>query len=166
MSTMASQITSVSIYLFVCSGADQRKHQSSASPAFVRGIRRWPVSSPHKGPVTRKLFPFDDVIMLSIHFRCPSTEIAPHFSYSKIRGCNWFLINLNCLIVIQVASNKALGIVLDNAETQTSLLRTRNMHRHRDFTPGPIPGMLFSIQRLILAWLWNMKSVWKDSFYQ
>ena len=47
----------------VCSGADQRKHQSSASLAFVRGIHRWPVNSPHKGPVTRKMFPFDDVIM-------------------------------------------------------------------------------------------------------
>ena len=31
-----------------------RKHQSSASLAFVRGIHRWPVNSPHKGPVTRK----------------------------------------------------------------------------------------------------------------
>ena len=27
------------------SGADQRKHQSSASLAFVRGIHRWPVNS-------------------------------------------------------------------------------------------------------------------------
>ena len=45
------------------SGADQRKYQSSTSLAFVRGIHRWPVNSPHKGPVTRKMFPFDDVIM-------------------------------------------------------------------------------------------------------
>ena len=29
----------------------------------MRGIHRWPVDSPHKGPVTRKMFPFDDVIM-------------------------------------------------------------------------------------------------------
>ena len=43
-------------------GADQRKHQSSASLAFVR-VHRSPVNSPHKGPVTRKMFPFDDVIM-------------------------------------------------------------------------------------------------------
>ena len=64
MSAMASQITGVSIiYSNVCSGADQRKHQSSASLAFVRGIHRWPVNSPHKGPVTRKMFSFDDVIM-------------------------------------------------------------------------------------------------------
>ena len=45
------------------SDADQWKHQSSASLAFVRGIHRWPVNSPHKWPVTRKMFPFDDVIM-------------------------------------------------------------------------------------------------------
>ena len=52
MSVMASQITSASIiYSTVCSRADQRKHQSSASLAFVRGIHRWPVNSPHKGPV-------------------------------------------------------------------------------------------------------------------
>ena len=58
------QITGVSIvYSTVCSDADQRKHQSSASLAFVRGIHRWPVNSPHKWPVTRKMGPFDDVIM-------------------------------------------------------------------------------------------------------
>ena len=48
-------------------GADQRNHQSSASLAFVKGIHRWPVDSPHKGPVTRKMFPFNDVIMLRGH---------------------------------------------------------------------------------------------------
>ena len=45
------------------SDADQRKHQSSASLAFVRGIHRGPVNSPHKWPVTGKMFPFDGVIM-------------------------------------------------------------------------------------------------------
>ena len=64
MSPMVSQITSRTIVCStVYSVADQRKHQSSASLAFVRGIHRWPVNSPHKGPVTRKMFPFDDVIM-------------------------------------------------------------------------------------------------------
>ena len=64
MVAMASQITSLTIvYSTVHSGADLRRHQSSASLAFVRGIHRWPVNSPHKGPVTRKIFPFDDVIM-------------------------------------------------------------------------------------------------------
>ena len=64
MSPMSSQITSLGIvYSTVYSGADQRKHQSSASLAFVRRIHRGPVNSPHKRPVTRKMFPFDDVIM-------------------------------------------------------------------------------------------------------
>ena len=64
MGAIASQITGVSIvYSIVCSGADQRKHQSTASLAFVRGIRRSPVNAPHKGPVTLKMFPFDDVII-------------------------------------------------------------------------------------------------------
>ena len=65
MGAMASQITSLTIvHSTVCSCADQRKHQSSASLAFVRGIHRWPVNSPRKWPVTRKMFPFDDVIMV------------------------------------------------------------------------------------------------------
>ena len=45
------------------SSADQRKHKSSASLAFMRGIHRRPVNSPHKWPVTRKRFPFNDVFM-------------------------------------------------------------------------------------------------------
>ena len=52
------------VYSTVYSGADQRKHQSSASLALVRGIHRWLMNSPHKGPVMRKMFPFDDVIMI------------------------------------------------------------------------------------------------------
>ena len=68
MSTLAYKITSVSfVYSIVCSGSDQVQYQSSASLAFVRGIQRWPVNSPHKRPVTQKMFPCDDVIMLFHH---------------------------------------------------------------------------------------------------
>ena len=64
MTTMASQSASLMVvYSIVYSDADQRKHQSSASPAFVWGNHRGPLNSPHKWPVTRKMFPFDDVIM-------------------------------------------------------------------------------------------------------
>ena len=62
MSTMVSQITKI-VDSTVYSGVDQRKHQSSASLAFVQEIHRWPVNSQHKWPVTLKMFPFDDVIM-------------------------------------------------------------------------------------------------------
>ena len=65
MGRIASQITSLTIvYSTVYSDADQRKHNSSASLAFVRWIHRGPVNSPHKWPVTRTMFPFDDVIMI------------------------------------------------------------------------------------------------------
>ena len=64
MNAMASQITNLTIVCStVYSGADQRKHQSSESLVFVRGIHRSPVNSPNKWPVTRKMFLFDDVIM-------------------------------------------------------------------------------------------------------
>ena len=65
MAAIASQITSLTIvYSTVDSDADQREHQSSASLAFLWGIHRGPVNFPHKWPVTRKMSPFDDVIML------------------------------------------------------------------------------------------------------
>ena len=54
MSSMASQMASLMIVYFTFyAGADQRRHQSPASLAFVRGIQQWHVDSPHKGPVTR-----------------------------------------------------------------------------------------------------------------
>ena len=58
MSTVMSQITvRLDCLITVCSGANQRTYQNSTSLAFVRGIYRWPVNSPHKGPITRKMFP-------------------------------------------------------------------------------------------------------------
>ena len=78
MTTIASQFTSLTIvYSTVDSGADQSKHQSFASLAFVWGIHRGPVNSPHKWPVTRKMFPFDDVIM--------------HMRHSLLCLCIWSL---------------------------------------------------------------------------
>ena len=83
MSVVTSQITSVSMVCStVCSSADQGKCQSSASLAFVRGIHRCPVNSHHKGPVTRKIFPFDDVIM----------KIADNPRHSEENMTNYFSI--------------------------------------------------------------------------
>ena len=62
---MVYQITGVwNVYSNVCSGADQRKHQNSASLAFVRGIHQETVNSLHKGSVTRKMIAFDYVVMM------------------------------------------------------------------------------------------------------
>ena len=64
MSAMASQVTSLTIVCAtVYSGVEQRKHPSPVSLAFVQGIHHCPVDSPHIGPVTREMFPFDDAIM-------------------------------------------------------------------------------------------------------
>ena len=78
MSAIASQTTGVSIVdSTVCLGVDQRKHQSSASLAFVRGIHQWPLDSPQKGPVARKMLPFDDVTMHPRFSRCQRLNAPP-----------------------------------------------------------------------------------------
>ena len=90
MTMLASQISSLPVVCsIVYSDVNQRKHQSSASLAFVREIHRGPVNFPHKWPVTRKMFPFDDVIMCLwlllydwCHRKCVSSKL---FSYTSLR---------------------------------------------------------------------------------
>ena len=107
--TMPSQITSVSIVCSsVCTGADQRKRPSSASLAFVRGIHRWPGYSPHKGPVTRKMLPFDDVIMDA---RFASLSAHRHERQTQIDRC----------IVFGFTSRKAIYQTLDARSSTLSL---------------------------------------------
>ena len=75
------------VFSIVYWDANQRKHQSSASLAFVRGSHRGPVNSPHKWPVTRKMFPFHDVIMDS----GPFTSVYGLGPFPK-RHCCWLLV--------------------------------------------------------------------------
>ena len=91
MSAMASQITGVSI---ICLDADQRKRQSSASLAFVKGFHRWPVDSSQRANITRKMSPFDDVNMTYISVlllicMCQISVICTRESFvsSTIRAC-------------------------------------------------------------------------------
>ena len=60
MSAMASQITSLTI---VYSRHRSKKTSNLRVTGLCEGNSPGPVNSPHKGPVTRKMFPFDDVIM-------------------------------------------------------------------------------------------------------
>ena len=118
MSTMASQITSVSIvFSTVCSGTDQRKHQSSTSLAFVRGIHWWPMNSPHKGPVTRKKFTFDDVIVFYCFHR---QEIWMKFWMSNFQVifCAFFIHiwYICCEIVLK-------WMPLDNSDDKSTLVK-------------------------------------------
>ena len=90
MGAIASQITSLTIvYSIVYSDADRKKHQSSASLAFVRGNHRGPVNSPHKWPVTRKMFPFDDIIM--------QDALSNNLSPRKVKS--YFVVGKNLLFV-------------------------------------------------------------------
>ena len=110
MGTIASQITSLtSVYSTVYSGADQSKHQSSASLAFVWGIHRGPVNSPHKWPVTRKMSSFDDVIMRVywkwIHFLqifCKIIDTTCHLFSFDYRI--FHMINFKCKHMFQMLS--------------------------------------------------------------
>ena len=102
MGTMVSQITSLTIvYSTVYSDTDQRKHQSSASLAIVRGIHRGPMNSPHKWPVTRKMFPFDDVIIFlwrhhvfGIMNITPNAPYSVHLAEYTPRSLQWFIIRM------------------------------------------------------------------------
>ena len=105
MGTMASQITRLTIvYSTVYSGADQRKHQSYASLAFVRGIHRWPVNSPHKWPVTRKTLPFDADIPMEIYMihkiYVPTHSATKwHFQYTAFKGTYiYFICNTHAIL--------------------------------------------------------------------
>ena len=91
MTMLASQITSLTVvYSIVYSGVDQSKHQSSASLAFVQEIHRGPVNFPHKWPVTRKMFPFDDVIMCCAFVISPSGFLSILFSIASLELEKWY----------------------------------------------------------------------------
>ena len=102
MGTIASQITSLTIvYSTVYSDADQRKHQSSASLAFVQGIHRGPVNSTHQWPVTRKMLSFDDVIMKSNRDNCvPYTSRTQHHS-ERVYNSHLYLTGSQCPYIIE-----------------------------------------------------------------
>ena len=106
--TMASQITSLTIvYPTVYSGADQRKHQSSALLAFVQGIHRWPVNSPHKWPITWKMYSFDYVTMflstmLSIQLQNSMWcgRVCPSHTHAVPELCNWMRLKTADLFLV------------------------------------------------------------------
>ena len=90
MGATASEMTHIStVCSTVCSGAHQRKHQISSSLAFVRRIHQSPVDFPHQGLVTRKMFPFDDVIMQRFKTGCLITQLY-HTATIQITDCFLF----------------------------------------------------------------------------
>ena len=147
MGTMASQISSLTIvYSTIYSGADQRKHQSSASLAFVRGIHWSPVNSPHKWPVTRNMFPFDDVIM------CPS----------KPSGCNHTInrefsrVPSQALLKCLGFNSLALGRCGSNLRMETkfwnSILQIDMMSISWEIALMCLPQNTFAIRHQAITW--------------
>ena len=112
MDVVAPQITSLTIvYSAVYSGADQRKHQSPVSLAFVRGIHRW--IPPHKWPVTRKMFPFDDVIMLH---PCAIISVQIEILFKEL-----ILLTAHCKIIVNKHMNNTKAILITSNLTNQSL---------------------------------------------
>ena len=96
------------------SGAYQRKHQSSASLAFVRGNHLRPVNSLHKWPVTRKMFPFDDVNMTKYviknnNIRYPNGMKGIVLDYNiSLRGLINLIVNV-CTLVLTSSYRRSLS---------------------------------------------------------
>ena len=125
MSALDSQITGLSIVCSsVCSGADQRKHQGSASLVFVRGIHRSPVDSPHKGPVTQKMFSLDDVIR---GYKVWNTYIVCNMRFFLL---TMFLTRTAVNITVNKLINYDLDIILHLPASQWSMLcNSGNSHQ-------------------------------------
>ena len=143
MDVMASQITSLTIvYSTVYSGADQRKHQRSASLAFVRGVHRWPVNSPCKWPVPRKMCPFDDVIMSRLSHCISGDAVKLHH---VLHLTSFFFYDVYCLYLHCVLDgekyNKHIecdGIIERYLHNYIRILLILNGCCHRDFSWGEI----------------------------
>ena len=153
MSAMASQITSLTIvYSNVYSGADQRKHQSSTSLAFAWGIHRWPVNSPHKGPVTWKMFPFDDVIMLSLPWisfnnnRIQPAELIANTPPNAPININLIFVTLSQVTIItlwflfrkDIIHPRGSPVLIDWALFRY-WISTRAVHHHIEIWPQHLP---------------------------
>ena len=114
MGTIASQIISLTIvYSTVYSDADKKKHQSAASLGFVLGIHRGPVNYPHKWSVTRKMFPFDDVIMSLIYsIIAPAAGfIVKHTDQSFQENLSHLFFSVSVLYLLKMIDLKTSNII-------------------------------------------------------
>ena len=66
MGAMASKITTRDSLLNRIFRRRSKKAWKHRVTGLCGGIHRWPVNSTHTWPVTRKMLPFDDVIMISV----------------------------------------------------------------------------------------------------
>ena len=158
MDSIASQITSLTIvYSTVHSGADQSKHQSSASLAFVWEIHRWPVNFPHKWPVTRKMFPFDDVIMdhnnplLILHTFLWEPALRDIFSkLSKINAI--FSLKILCFHLFDIKLSPVLQVWFRTKTIMYISVLTKPLYVYPNQATGIRPKWLYSRQEKHICW--------------
>ena len=148
---MASQITSPTIvYSTVYSGADQRKHHSSASLNIVRGIQQWPMNSPHKWPELGIWFH----LMTSSWWKRAVRVLLLSIWYYCMLQINWKL-HINVIWKSGVAI-----LVSHNAESASSEIRF-SLHRHFViYVPGPLKNINISLHDFPICW-WG---VWRKIF--
>ena len=192
MGSITSQITSLTIvYSIVHSDADQRKHQSSASLAFVRGIHRVPVNSPHKWPVTRKMLPFDDVmcdeyfpfsavyIVVFIQLFCEmafskvSITAPVSTSYRRITVC-FFLLSLAVLMPLLFVEKLLLDITIfpqmkriETFQQQSPNNKTAQIGNipTREMTGSPPQTVQFNETRVIIYAKYRTGSTYASEFF-
>ena len=151
MGAIASQITSLTIvYSTICSDADQRKHQSSASLAFVRGIHRGPVNSPHKWPVTRKMCPFDDVIMIY-------NEIPHYTPHPTKYEAKWFayFVGYTAICVIECNLDKQISQLVSSCHVQMIHCSQGTSHsrdRYISLRLGAKPVVKWNVDEATMYW--------------
>ena len=148
ISVVMSQITGISIVCTtICSDSDQRKHQSSASLAFVRGIHRSAVNSPHKGPVAWKMFPFADVIMDKwlLVFHEEGYQLPVPFQCQEMRVNSQIVL---CFLWKLFGKSWVKGLVYSQAKFYPKLLR-----RSRGVcdTGGNRDGLVFGKQKGVIT---------------
>ena len=118
--------------------------------AFVKGIHRWPVDSPQKGPVTWKMFPLDDVIM--------TTQRPLHLR--GVRAPAWFDVPVSVLsalvyLCVEITHFHSGKIGISNFLTGLAMF----LHSWKLPTGGWVSGIqvLMYQQCLFLPWYANFK---------
>ena len=150
MSAVASQMTGVSINCSTVYSGRSTKYQSTASLVSVRGIYRSPVASPHKGPATQKMFPFDDVIMISrecciqstlccvmvcLFISVPKVYFTGSVAIKQLLQFHWSNLKI-CIPQIISLSNQneaPFSYMLQDTICKTNIM----CQHHAHLTPGP-----------------------------
>ena len=148
MSLIVSQITGVSgVYSTVCSGANKKKHQSSASLVFVTGIQRWPLDSHHKGQVTWKMFPFDNVIMC----------------FRRDHQLIWCVRKLLFIILLSNPINLFTYLAYNLADQlfwSIIHVQTLQKYTYRNVTDGWFPQFVSSNENIVVVLCFDMVVLW------